>query len=529
MDARSGIMKPMNPTLPPLIRALLAPQRYPHPVQRVELAETHISWVLLAGELAYKIKKPLKLPFLDFSTLAQRRLSCADELRLNRRFAPDIYLDVIGIFGTPENPQWQGEGAPIEYAVKMRRFDEAGRLDRVCARRELQPSHLSALADTLAVFHDTAAIAAAASHFGQPQTIAAPARDNFDDLLRLLPHPGLQARLAAVRAWTETQLGQLAPLMRARQKAGRVRECHGDLHLANLVLTGERRVTMFDCIEFNDDLRWIDVASDIAFLYMDLLAHGEPGLANWWVNEALSRSGDYEAAPLLRFYAVYRAMVRAKVTAIHNAQRQDKTRDNDNEALAYLALAERLIAPPPVRLIITHGLSGSGKTVASSQLLQSDPQAATLRLRSDVERKRLFGLAGAARSGSAFNAGIYTPEARLRTYARLHTLAALLLRAHWSVIVDAAFLKQAERAAFRALAEKAGAAFAILAPQATPAQLRERIETRNALGHDASEATLAVLAQQLQTLEPLTADETRFVLGSAVGAQTGQTGYADTR
>ena len=507
-------MKPMNPTLPPLIRALLAPQRYPdypNAVQRVELVETHISWVLLAGEFAYKIKKPLKLPFLDFSTLAQRRLSCADELRLNRRFAPDIYLDVIGIFGTPENPQWQGESAPIEYAVKMRRFDETGRLDRVCARHGLLPSHLSALADTLAAFHDTAAIAPAASHFGQPQTIAAPALDNFDDLLRLLPQPGLQARLAAVRAWTEAQLRQLTPLMRARQQAGRVRECHGDLHLANLVLTGER-VTMFDCIEFNDDLRWIDVVSDIAFLYMDLLAHDEPGLADWWVNEALSRSGDYEAAPLLRFYAVYRAMVRAKVTATHNAQRQDKTRDDASEALAYLALAERLMAPPQVRLVITHGLSGSGKTVAASQLLQSDPQAATLRLRSDVERKRLFGLAGAARSGSAFNAGIYTPEARLRTYARLRTLAALLLRAGWSVIVDAAFLKRAERAEFRALAEKAGAAFAILAPQATPAQLRERIQTRSALGRDASEATLEVLTQQLQTLEPLTADEAEFVV-----------------
>ena len=492
----------MDASLPPLIRALLAPERYPPGVAQVELVQTHISWVLLAGDFAYKIKKPVTLPFLDFSTLAQRQRYCVDELRLNRRFAPDIYLEVVGIFNTPDDPQWHGEGMPIEYAVKMRRFDEAGRLDRVCARGELQPAHLSHLADSLTAFHDAAAAAPPESRFGSASSIIGPARDNFCDLLRAFQNNAVQTRLEALRVWTEAQFVQLAPLMVARKVAGRVRECHGDLHLANLVLI-KQRVLMFDCLEFNEDLRWIDVANEMAFTYVDLLAHQQAGLANWFVNEVLSRSGDYQAARVLRFYAVYRALVLAKVAAIRAGQS-----DGDNhEALAYIALSERLLAVPPLRLVITHGLSGCGKTMASDAVLQTDTDAATLRLRSDVERKRLFGLASAAHSGSGLDTGIYTADAHTRTYAHLRQLAASLLNAGWSVIVDAAFLKRAERESFRSLARVAGAAFGILAPLATPDALRQRIEARRALGRDASEATLEVLAQQMKSLQPLGQDE----------------------
>lgn len=497
----------MDPALPPLIHALLEPRRYPHAVPGVELVQTHISWILLAGDFAYKIKKPLKLPFLDFSTLELRRARCVDELRLNRRVAPDLYLDVVGLFGTPHEPRFTGPGAPIEYAVKMRRFDQTGRLDLVCARRELHPAQLSDLADSVVAFHAGAAQAPPASRFGSSSEVLAPARDNFHDLSRLLPDPGLRVRLDAVRGWTEAQFGQLAARMQARKSAGRVRECHGDLHLANLVLI-DGRVRMFDCIEFNDDLRWIDVASDIAFTYVDLLDHGEPGLANWFVNEVLGRSGDYGAAEVLRFYAVYRAMVRAKVAAIRSTQ----THGSDNQAVEYIALAERLMAPPPRRLVITHGLAGCGKTVASSKLLQGDPRASTLRLRSDVERKRLFGLTGDQRSHSGTGTGIYAPDAHLRTYTHLLALAQMLLRAGWSVVVDAAFLRHTERMRFEALAKDIGVVFAILAPQATPVELRQRIQARSDRGRDASEATLEVLEQQMRQIEPLTALERGLLL-----------------
>ena len=495
----------MDTNLPPLLQALLDPRRYPQGVDHVALMQTHISWVLLAGDFAYKIKKPIKLSFLDFSTLALRHRYCLDELRLNRRFAPDLYLDVVGIFNTPQDPQWQGSGAPIEYAVKMHRFEESGRLDHVCTRGELRAQHLSALADAVVTMHQRAAIAPAGSHFGSGPHILQPALDNFTELQRLLPDAGLQSRLLALRNWTQTQFEQLAPLMQARQHAGWVRECHGDLHLANMVLINGR-VQLFDCIEFNEDLRWMDVASEMAFVYIDLLEHEQPGLADWLLDEVLSRSGDYEAARVLRFYAVYRAMVRAKVAALRSVQ----TGDVDRDVEAYLALAERLLAPPPVRLVITHGLSGCGKTVASDALLQSDPHAATLRLRSDVQRKRLFGLAHGAASGSGVGGGIYAADAHERTYAHLREQAAMLLQAGWSVVVDAAFLKRADRDAFLALAQQMGAGFSILAPQARPEELRQRILARSAAGHDASEATLAVLDEQMQVIEPLAPDEMGF-------------------
>ena len=507
----SGIIMDMNTNLPPLIRALLEPQRYSDATTQVEWVQTHISWVLLAGDFAYKIKKPLHLPFLDFSTLAQRRHYCEEELRLNRRFAPDLYLAVVPIFNTAQDPQFKGLGEPIEYAVKMRRFEEAGRLDRVCARGELQPLHLSHLADRLTTFHAGAAIAAPTSRFGSDSAVMTPARDNFTDLLRLLPEVGMSTRLTALQAWTEAQFKQLAPLMAARKIAGRVRECHGDLHLANMVLI-DQHVEMFDCIEFNEDFRWIDVASEIAFTYVDLIAHAQPGLADWFLDEVLSRSGDYEAALLVRFYGVYRALVRAKIAAIRMTQTAP---ENPDEAAVYIALAERLVASIPVQLIITHGLSGCGKTVASHKILLEDTQAATLRLRSDVERKRLFGLTPLASSHSTPEAGIYNPLAHAQTYAHLRTQAERLLRAGWSVIVDAAFLKRADRDTFRTLAAETGAAFSILAPQATPAQLRARIQARQALEHAASEATLEVLAQQMQTIEPLQADERQLAQTSA--------------
>jgi aminoglycoside phosphotransferase family enzyme/predicted kinase len=497
----------MHQLLPPLIKALLEPERYPDPAQDVELIETHASWLLLAGEFAYKIKKPITLPFLDYGTLEQRRACCETELRLNRRFAPDLYLDVVAITGTPDNPRFGGDGAPIEFAVKMRRFAEAGRLDRVCARGELEPEHVSALADAVVAFHRDAAIAPVETRFGSPAEVLAPALENFEELHSLLSDAECLAKLDTLLAWTRAEFSRLAPHFAARKAAGQVRECHGDLHLGNLVLIAGR-VTLFDCIEFNEDFRWIDVASEIAFTYVDLLDHRQPGLAGWLLNEWLSRSGDYDAMPVLRFYAAYRARVRAKVAAIRAGQNQGDI----SETREYIALAERLAAPTKPRLIITHGLAGCGKTTASTRLLQSDANAATLRLRSDVERKRLFGLGATDKSHSPLDGGIYGQEAHLLTYRRLQDLARVLLEAGWSVIVDAAFLKRAERATFRALATQTGAEFRILAPQSSPAQLRARIAARLEKGRDASEATLEVLEQQMALIEPLDADECNCLL-----------------
>jgi hypothetical protein len=459
---------------PPLITALLDPRRYPHPVAQVELLETHISWVLLAGEFAYKLKKPIMLPFLDYGSVEKRRACCEAELRLNRRYAPDLYLDVVDFDGEP--------------AVRMRRFDEAARLDHVSRRGELTPAHLTDLARTVAAFHAAAEAAPQGSLFGTPEQVLAPALENFDELDSLLPVEA--TRLTRLRAWTQREFARRRPVMATRKREGRVRECHGDLHLGNLVLLNGK-ATPFDCIEFNDSLRWIDVASELAFTYVDLLDHGKPGLACWLLNEWLVWSGDFGALAVLRFYAVYRAMVRAKVAAI---------RGQLGEAVEYLVMGEDLTTTPSPHLAITFGLSGSGKTTVSGARLLADEQAATVRLRSDVERKRLFGLTPDADSGGS----IYGREATTRTYARLADLARDSLADGWSVIVDAAFLRRAERDAFRDLAQSARVSYAILACEASADELRRRLAAR---AGDASEADAAVLELQLGRLEPLQDDE----------------------
>lgn len=508
----------MPQDVPPLIAALLDPRRAPEPCTRIGLIETHGAWVLLGDTHAWKIKKPVRLPFMDFGTLALRRAACAAEIRVNRRFAPRhgpaLYQGVRPILGPAHDPRWgpldalDAPGA-IEYAVQMRRFDEAGRLDHLCAQGALGMDDVQALAQHVAAFQARAAVADAASPWGRPADVLAWARDNFPPLRDRHPTGDAATELAWLAEWTETRFAALAGWLARRRAEGRVREGHGDLHLANLVRLGDE-VVAFDAIEFNDALRWIDTASDIAFTWMDLRRQGAPGLASALLSAWLDASGDTTAPPVLPFFAVYRALVRAKVAAIRRTQ---TTHDAaacarlDEEIGQSLALARHIAQPPAPRLVITHGLSGSGKTWASTRWLQADPGGHAIRLRSDVERKRLHGLTALQTSGSGLNTGLYTPQAHGDTYGALLSRSRTLLQDGWSVIVDAAFLRRSERAAFAELAARIGCPFHILACEAPPEELRRRIRARQARGNDASEATLAVLDQQFGWLEPLDAAE----------------------
>jgi aminoglycoside phosphotransferase family enzyme/predicted kinase len=516
----------MSAALPPLITALLDPARYPHPVERVELVETHGAWVLLAGDFAFKIKKPVRFVFMDFSTLALRQRACETEVRVNRRFqqhdrpATQLYLGVLPIVGTPTKPRWGQPGTPdeaqaVEFAVQMRRFPEAQRLDHVCQRGALTPDHIGRFARQMAAFQASASVAGASSPWGHAAAAMRWPRDNFATLRAALTEPADAARVQAMSAWTEQHFSAIEPLLSRRRQKGRVREGHGDLHLANLVLvdpdgqgSGEPAVLPFDAIEFNDELRWIDVANDMAFVWMDLLHHEQPGLANRLLSDWLDASGDVSAPSVWSFFACYRAGVRAKVAAIRLGQLGGPGASPlADAALAetrgYLALMQDMARPPAPRLVITHGLSGSGKTWASGRWLQAEASGRAIRLRSDVERKRLHGLAPQAASGSGLNTGLYTAQAHGDTYASLLRRARGLLGDGWTVLVDAAFLRHAERASFAALAQAVGCPFHLLAPEAPPQVLRARIAARQAAGHDASEATLAVLEQQLGWLEPL--------------------------
>jgi aminoglycoside phosphotransferase family enzyme/predicted kinase len=505
--ATMNVMSHVSEPVPSLIKALCEPRAYGHPVGQVELRQTHISWVLLAGDFAYKIKKPVHWAFLDFSTLDLRRKYCEAELALNRLFAPDLYIGVVAIAPGPTGLCMDSAAPAVEYAVKMRRFDESQRLDHVCGRGELKAQHLSVLATDLQAYYAAAPVAAAHSDWGQPTLIGQQVLENFETSEPLLDKPELRIRLQQLRSWTQAQLALLEPVMRQRRQAGRIRACHGDLHLANLVWRGDR-VQAFDCIEFSDALRWIDVLSDLAFVYVDLLARHQQGLANWWLSEVLQASAEEAALPLLRFYAVYRAMVRLKVACL----RQGQGGDTHSEVEAYLELAERLIRPEPLDLVITHGLSGSGKTVASGAWLLQDNAGRRLRVRADVQRKRLFGLSAVANSQSDPGQGIYDAQANAKTYAQLRAVTRQLLQAGWSVVVDASFIRQADRQDFAKLAKDVGARFLIMAPQASLAVMRQRITARQAVGQDASEATLDVLARQVQVLEPLAEQERLHLL-----------------
>ncbi len=492
-----------------LIAALLQPGRYPHPAAAVEHLQTHISHILLAGDYAYKVKKPLNLGFLDFTSLARRKYYCEEELRLNGRLAPELYLDCVPISGSVAEPRWGDSSGPVlDYAVRMRRFPQTALLDQVLLAGRLEPHHLDALARRLAEFHRAIPAADPAAPFGTPERVQQPMLDNFTQTRPLLTDPADLSTLAAVEQWTLAAFARLCPRLAERKAGGWIREGHGDLHLGNMVLTTGDQVVIFDCIEFNEDFRWIDVINDLAFLTMDLYSRQAGPFAQRVLNTYLEYSGDFAGAALLDYYQIYRAMVRAKINAIEASEDDvpEATRAVAREQCrAYLQLALNLTRPPAPFLLITHGVSGSGKSRRTSQLLEIFPGA--IRIRADVERKRLFGLGPLEDSSSVFGQGLYTPDASARTYQRLLELADRLLVAGHPVLVDATFQKRVHRQPFRELAARRGVPFILLDCVAEPAVLRERVAARRLRGDDAAEADVAVLERQLQYDEPPAADE----------------------
>ncbi len=489
-----------------LVEALQQPARYPHPVEHLEVIETHISWVILTGHYAYKIKKPVDLGFLDFRTLEQRRHYCEEELRLNRRLAPELYLDVVPITGSPDAPVLEGEGAPLEYAVRMREFPQEARLDRLLARGALGPEHMDDIAAELARFHDEAPAVDAGRPFGEPEQVRRPVRGNFEQLARLGADTTERERLEALREWSERRFASLRERLAERRAQGFVRECHGDLHLGNMALL-DGRITLFDCIEFNESFRWIDVMNEAAFLCMDLDHREHPMLGHRFLNAYLERTGDYAGLDLLPYYETYRALVRAKIAAIRRSQDDLSAAERaevEADYHALVGLARTYTHEPRPALLITHGLSGSGKTTVTQTLVE---RLGCLRLRSDVERKRLFGLSAEARTRAALEGGIYSKDASRATYERLAELAETVLRAGYPALVDATFLRRGRRAAFRDLAARLGAAFLIVDVQASDAALEARVAARAAAGTGASEAGLEVLRHQMSAREPLAAEE----------------------
>ena len=500
-----------------LLRQLMQPGVLPDSAGGVSLIETHISWVLLAGDYAWKLKKPLDLGFLDFSTVERRRAACEAELRLNRRTVPELYEAVVPVWRTAEGVSVGDQpvdaaapgATPLDYLVRMRRFDQSALFEARLAAGQLEPALFDRLARHVAAFHEGAAVAQPGDGFGDAVAVMAPVRQNFAQIRERVSDAALLRELARIESWAEARFAALAPVFDARLAAGRVRECHGDLHLGNLiVLDGEPR--LFDAIEFSAALRWTDVVADIAFLVMDLQARGRMDLASRFLNAWLERSGDYAGLRLLPWYLSYRAMVRAKVAAIRAGQVEGAARaDTLAECARYLTLAAAQMQSPAPALLIASGVSGSGKTSQSQPLVEG---CGVIRVRADVERKRLFGLDADARSGSTLGGGLYSAQASARTYARLAELAREVVEAGYPVLVDATFLKRSQRAAFAELAATLGVPFAILAFDAPVETLRARVRQRAEAGADASEADVAVLETQLRAREPFEEEELACVV-----------------
>lgn len=479
-----------------LIQALQNKNLYSHPIKQFELIETHISWVLLTGDYAYKIKKPVNFGFLDFSTLEKRRFYCLQELRLNRRFTDDIYLEVINIGGSATEPHLNQTPA-IEYALKMRQFDNDLLLNRI----NLSSEHIDSLATQLADFHKNTEVALLAKRYGLPQTIQQTAKANFETILPLLNDDKQKIQLEALHQWTNSHYKQLRGLMWRRREKGFIRECHGDLHLGNIVLQNQIPV-FFDCIEFNPSLRWIDVINELAFILMDLHYQKKNALAYRLLNQYLAYTGDYVGLCLLTYYQVYRAMVRAKVSLL-------ETPPLTQSYQAYIALAESLIKKPEPRLIVMRGLSGSGKSYLATQLSQSLP---AIHLNSDVVRKRLAGHAPLTRTKSDLGEGIYTPKMSYKTYQNLLKTAEISLKAGFSVVVDATFLHPQSLAEQQKLAEQLNVPFKIIDIQVSVECLRQRVATRFAEANDPSEADVEVLEQQLINYKPLQVAENVLII-----------------
>jgi aminoglycoside phosphotransferase family enzyme/gluconate kinase len=484
----------------PLLAALLQPSFYDHPVSRVELVETHISRVFLTGPYAYKIKKPVNFGFLDFSTLQRRKVYCEEELRLNGRLAPDIYLSVIPITESNGTLQLNGKGHVIEYAIKMRQFDAHGLFSLLFDQGKISLHHMQDLARRLAEFHTHADQAGADTAFGSADEVIKPVEQNFAVIKPLLTSAEHLQQLEAIRHYSLALWQTLRSVFEQRKAQGHIRECHGDLHLGNIALS-DHRIIIFDGIEFNDSFRWIDTFSDIAFLLMDLQDHHGDSHATHLLNQYLDVTGDYNGLNVLNFYKMYRAMVRAKVAALRLQQEipdSAEYKQTQHQFQNYINLAVRYSANMPTSLTLMHGVSGSGKSWCADKI--SDVCNAIV-LRSDRERKRLF-------AGKTDH--LYSSDITRKTYQHLLTLTQNIIQSGFSVIVDATFLDAQWREKFRTLAEQLHTRFNILSCQAEPSVLEQRLLQRAQDAQNISDADISVMRQQLKNYQPLSANEQQY-------------------
>ena len=470
-----------------VIAFLSKPSSYGPAIGRVDVIETHVSLVFLAGDRAYKLKRAVKYPYLDFSAPEHRQRACEAELALNRRTAPTLYLEVRALGRTPDGRiGFPGNGPVIDWVVVMRRFDQSSLFDALAQTGGLSAPLMHDLAGHIADFHATAE---RRYDYGGAAALTLIAETNHRCLIEAR-HAGFsRERIDEIRVGSSQRLAAVGGLLDQRRADGKVRRCHGDLHLRNICLL-DGKPTLFDCLEFSDALASIDVLYDLAFLLMDLEHRGLTDFSHIVLNRYLDLADEDDGLPAMPLFLSLRAVIRAHVTATamdQSAQPESKQK-MAAESRSYLDLAARLLRPRPCRLVAIGGLSGSGKSTLAAGLA---PGMGARVLRSDVIRKRLFGVAPETR----LPANAYTREMSCRVYETLRQKAAAALAAGYSVIVDAVSLKPEERQSFGAIAKAAVVPFSGLWLAAPASTMEARLRGRR---HDASDASPEVLTRQLR-------------------------------
>jgi uncharacterized protein len=492
-------------TLPALIGQMLAPEFYPHPVtQPIELIQTHASYVILTGNFAYKLKKPVNFGFLDYSTVEKRQHFCTEEIRLNQRGAKELYLELLPIARQDDNYAFGNTGEVVDYAVKMVQFPQSALLSNMFEAGTISNTEIEEMGRVVAEFHAHAQTSEYISSFGTTSRIRESIDDNYNQTKKYIGRAQTQAQYTETKAYTDRFLSEHAELFQERVSSGFIRECHGDLHLRNICRWHDKTL-LFDCIEFNEPFRFVDTMYDVAFSVMDLEARGSKDLANRFLNTYVEQSGDWAGLQVLPLYLSRQAYVRAKVTSFLLDDAGIADRDKEvaaQTAGAYYHQAWVYTQPRQGKLIIIAGLSGSGKSTLGKHIAQN---IGAIQLRSDAVRKHLGGIALLDRG----DASLYTPEMTARTYDRVLELGSKLATQGFTVILDAKYDRVSLRAAVIDLAQARSIPLQMIHCTAPEQVLRARLQQRRG---DIADATVDLLASQQASWEDFTPAERGYLV-----------------
>jgi uncharacterized protein len=512
-----------------MAEVLVDPGVYDHPADDVVVLQTHISWVALVGDVVYKVKKPVDFGFLDFSTVRKRRHYCHQEVELNSRLCPEIYHGVVPIRQDGDTIKVNGKrGRIIDYAVVMQRLPQERMLDHLLASGDVDPEIIDDIARKLAAFHATSDTGPDISRFGSPRQIRQNWDENFEQTTSFIGATISAEQHSYLQEWLAASMQRLRKIFKQRQETGRVRDGHGDLRASAICAVDP--ICIFDCIEFNKRFRYADVAADVAFLAMDLTAKGRDDLSRRFVDRYVAESGDQGLLEVIDFYICYRAFVRGKVEGFLTADESASQADREDAAMTarsrFAQAVEAALRVQPPLMLLTCGLSGTGKSAVASALAKTFDMTV---IASDVVRKELAGLAVGEHAPAEFGTGIYTDLFTKRTYREMLGRARSHLEAGRSVILDATFSSEEWRQSAGRLAEERGAMFCLVECRLDEGIARERIERRAGEGDSMSDATWEIYLSQRDTFEAVTGlSEWRHVVLDTGGSLPSTLSAADT-